>query len=119
MDTGNPNFFTTFKGKYQCVEGTATIMNTTVVMLSCTNDVQILGDAALTNYTANDEVLVLPTECRPDRVVKIPVIVNDGTDRVVPLTIDTNGNCSLPYSYASADVYLSGVNFNVSDRWYA
>ena len=117
--TRNVKAITIFKGKYQCVEGTSTIMNTINVMLTSTNDVQIMGDANLTNYTANDNVLTLPTECRPDRIVKIPVIVNDGTDRVVPFTIDTNGNCTLPYSYTSADVYLSGVNFNVSDRWYA
>lgn len=115
----NVKAITIFKGKYQCVEGASTVMNTTAVMLTSTNDVQIMGDAALDNYTAGDEVLTLPVECCPDRIVKIPVIVNDGTDRVVPFTIDTNGNCTLPYSYTSADVYLSGVNFNVSDRWYA
>lgn len=94
------------------------VADTDVVMLSCTNDVQPIGDWTLTDYTANSSFSTLPSECRPMKTLKIPVVVNDGIDRIVVLTVNTDGTMTLPSDYASATVYLSGINFNISDNWY-
>lgn len=117
-DKGNPNVFTTFKGRYLLVASAGQAVDTDVVMLSCTNDVQPIGDWTLTDYTANKPFATLHDACRPQKVVKIPVVVNDGSDRVVVMTVNTDGTMTLPFDYASATLFLSGISFNISDNWY-
>ena len=115
---GNPNFFKTFKGRYLLVASAGQVVDTDIVMLSCTNDVQPIGDWTLTDYTANNPFATLPDECKPGKVVKVPVVVNDGEDRIVVMTVNTDGAMTIPSDYSSATVYLSGINFNISDNWY-
>lgn len=116
---GNPNFWTTFKGRYTLVPGSSATFDKDVVMLSCTNDVQIIGDCDLAGYTAGSAVATLPEECRPRKVVKVPVAANDGTeDRIAVLTVNLDGTITLPFDYATGYVYFSGMNFNISDQWY-
>lgn len=115
---GNPNFWTTFKGRYTLVPAASATFDKDVVMLSCTNDVQIIGDCDLAAYTAGSAVATLPVECRPGKVVKVPVVVNDGTDRVVVMTVNIDGTMTLPFNYSAATLFLSGFNFNISDNWY-
>ena len=115
---GNPNFFKTFKGRYILVASAGQVVDTDIVMLSCTNDVQPIGDWTLTDYTANNPFATLPDECKPGKLVKVPVVVNDGEDRIVVMTVNTDGAMTIPSDYASATVYLSGINFNISDNWY-
>ena len=117
-DKGNPNVFTTFKGRYLLVASAGQVVDTDVVMLSCTNDVQPIGDWTLTDYTANEPFAKLPDECKPGKIVKVPIVVNDGEDRIVVMTVNADGAMALPSDYASATVYLSGINFNISDNWY-
>lgn len=118
IDKGNPNVFTTFKGRYHLVASAGQVVDTNVVMLSCTNDVQPIGDWTLTNYTANTPFATLPDECRPQKIVKIPVVVNDGTDRIGVMSVNTDGTMTLPFDYSVATLFLSGINFNISDNWY-
>ena len=117
-DKGNPNVFTTFKGRYHLIASAGQIVDSDVVMLSCTNDVQPIGDWALTNYAANTAFATLPIECRPSKTVKIPVVVNDGEDRIAVMTVNVDGHITLPINYSQATVFLSGINFNISDNWY-
>lgn len=116
---GNQNVFTTFKGRYELTPEPEASFDTPVVMLSCVNDVQIIGDVSLTNYIAGMPIATLPTQCTPGKLVKVPVIADDGAgDKVVTLTVDTSGIITLPFDYATAAVYFSGMNFNISDNWY-
>lgn len=117
-DTGNPNFFTTFKGRYSLVAAPGVTTSSTTVMLSCVNDVQVIGDFVLTNYAAGDLFATLPTECAPGNLVKIPVVVTGDTPVVDILTIGIDGAMFLLNNYATGMVHLSGVNFNISDKWY-
>lgn len=117
-DKGNPNVFTTFKGRYLLVASAGQVVDTDVVMLSCTNDVQPIGDWTLTDYTANESFATLPEECRPAKTVKIPVVVNDGDEKLAILTVSANGEMRLPIPMTYGMVYLSGVNFNISRNWY-
>lgn len=117
-DKGNPNVFTTFKGRYELVAAEGQTVDTSVVMLSCTNDVQTIGDWTLTNYSAGEWFAMLPIECCPGKLVKIPVVVNDGSDRMVVMTVNADGTMTLPFDYAAATLFLSGINFNISDNWY-
>lgn len=116
---GNSNFWTTFKGRYTLVPASSATFDKDVVMLSCTNDVQIIGECDLAAYTAGSAVATLPEECRPGKVVKVPVVANDGTeDRIAVLTVNLDGTITLPFDYTAGHVYFSGMNFNISDNWY-
>lgn len=115
IDTGNPNVYTTFKGRYELVPAAGQSVDTNVVMLSCTNDVQPLGDWTLVDYVGGTTFATLPAECRPGKEVMAPVVV-DGTIEV--MTVQTNGDMALVASHDMGVLYLSGINFNISDRWY-
>lgn len=118
-DTGNPNFFTTFKGLYEMVPGDGVVLTKDVVMLSCVNDVQILGDATITNYTADAVLATLPAECLPGTTVKTTVVINTGsTDYAEVMTVDIDGGIRLPVDIAEGKAYFSGMSFNISDKFY-
>lgn len=114
-DLGNPNFFTTFKGRYLLVPAPAQSVDTDVVMLTSANDVQPIGDWTILDYQASETFGTLPNECRPKKEVKIPVVIDTAIDI---LSIQTNGDMSLANSHDAGILYLSGINFNISDNWY-
>ena len=107
-ELGNPNFFKTFKGKYQVPDANNT--NHTV-MLSCTNDVIFLD-----NYTANSNRLLctLPTDLRPNANIIIYCRYNSGNGYI---TINSNGQVQA--STASREFYMRGLSFNISSNFYA
>lgn len=119
IDTGNPNVFTTFKGRYLLDDSYGYTVDNPYVMLSCTNDVQLLGDWVLQDYLPDVAFALLPSECRPAKTVKVPVAVETQDDvKMEILTIDPDGSMSLPIDVSYAMVYLSGVSFHISLRWY-
>lgn len=119
IDKGNPNFFTTFKGMFEMVPGEGVVLTKDVVMLSCVNDVQILGDATITNYTAETLLATLPQECLPGTTVKTTVVINNGAaDYAEVMTIDIDGSITLPVDIAEGKAYFSGMSFNISDKFY-
>jgi hypothetical protein len=124
-DKGNPNFFKTFKGRYELtVAPSGAEVDNVTVMLSSVNDVQVIGDFTLTDYTAKTVFATLPEECRPDKTVRIPVVIGSTTDITVAnmidiLTVEPNGEMSLWLDHDGTNkLYMSGINFNISDRWY-
>lgn len=124
-DKGNPNFWTSFKGRYQLIPSSGVVADTDVVMLSCTNDVQVIGDFDFDSYTAKTVFATLPEEVRPNKFVSIPVCVYASIDDCVPmsylniLTVSPNGEMVLEFGFnEQRKLYMSGVNFNISDRWY-
>ena len=114
-EKGNPNVFTTFKGRYTLVASAGQVVDTDVVMLSCTNDVQPIGDWTLTDYVQGATFATLPVECRPGKEVRAPVVVDDSIEI---LSVQTDGSMSLNATHDHGVVYLSGINFNISDKWY-
>lgn len=120
VDTGNTNVFTTFKGRYLLMGDTEHVVDTNVVMLSCTNDVQILGDFTLTDYIKESVIFTLPEECRPGKYVAVPVVLQNTSNYSTDiLLIAPNGDGSLVSDHSGTSfLMLSGVNFNISDRWY-
>lgn len=119
---GNPNFFKTFKGKYSLTPAEAGVWDTPVVMLSCTNDVQIIGDAHFASgYSAGTACAVLPEECRPAKGVGVPVSYHSGTNYGIStmVVVSTTGEVSFTDTFAQEVIFfVSGLNFNISDRWY-
>lgn len=99
---GNPNFFKTFKGKFELQPLGDAKWTDTTVMLSCVNDVQFLGDCT---SDAAGNMGTLPVGCRPKNKVVL-VASSNGTvypgqqiqivDNVIPskASIDTVASLS-------------------------
>lgn len=124
-DKGNPNFFKTFKGRYELsVAPSGVAVDNSTVMLSSVNDVQVIGDFELTGYSAKTAFATLPEECRPSKTVRVPVCVGDTDDIVATnmidvLSVEPNGEMSLWLDHSgTVKLYTSGTTFNISDRWY-
>lgn len=119
---GNPNFFKTFKGKYSLAPSSEGVLDAPTVMLSCTNDVQIIGDAHFADgYTAGTACAVLPEECRPAKEVGVPVSYHSGTSYGITtmVVMPSTGEVSFQDTFTE-DVmfFVSGINFNISGNWY-
>lgn len=72
---GNPNVFKTFKGRYILNQLNSSWTHD-VIMLSCVNDVQFLGNCT----TSDDGVLAqIPVECRPVSSVTMVVPTSENT----------------------------------------
>lgn len=110
---GQLNFFRTFQGVYpfECTYE----CDSKNLMLSCVEDVQFLGNITLKDYVGDNIIGVLPNECAPKYLTKFPIAVGNQIDI---LTINSNGEFSLANSYQDDIIYLCGVSFNVSNRWY-
>lgn len=109
-DAGNPNFFSTFKGRY-AVSAPDPSEPDPHVMLSCVNDVQFMCD-----FTADDTGLlcVLPEDCRPKREVRM-FAMNKTTNEGEFVTVGANGNVT----GKSVESYrMNGLSFHISDNWY-
>lgn len=122
-DLGNPNVFTLFKGRYDLTPvASLGTWDKTTVMLTSTNEVQILGDLTLDQaYTEGTVVAVLPEEVRPSKTVAFPVIYQTGQTNygLMELGIRPNGEMVLGRRAAAGTVIrVNGCQFNISDRWY-
>lgn len=113
--------FKTFKGRYELTPSTEEVWDTNTVMLSCTNDVQIIGDAHFADgYTAGTACAVLPPEVRPAKGMGIPVSYHSDTyGTTTMVVVPSTGEVSFQDTF-DRDVifFVSGINFNISDNWY-
>lgn len=121
QDTGNTNVFTVWQGRYEIVpDARHCALDVTRVMLTCTNMVQFMGDAVLTDVASGTTFMAMPEECRPSEEVRVPVAYGD---MVVLMVVSSDGSVSLMPSVghelpSAGRVCLHGVNYNVSNRWY-
>lgn len=110
-DTGDPNVFTTYKGRFEVALEDGTSATSTVVMLTVVNDVQFCGD-----YTSGTTGILgqLPDECKPEETVYVPCFETT--------------NHTLTYVFVHSDgtimgepdtVYeLNGVSFHIAGNFY-
>jgi hypothetical protein len=112
---GNPNVFKTFKGRYELTPGVGT-WDSVAVMLSCVNDVQIMGNCALDGYTAGATIATLPPECRPLTTLAVPVVSNFDLD---VMFVEPSGALKLATGFTGpGTIMLCGSSFNISHNWY-
>lgn len=112
---GNPNFFTTYKGRYALELSTGATSSNKTLMLSIVNDVQFTGSVELTGYVAGSAFATLPAACRPETPAKFPVVVGEAVEL---MSIGADGTMTLPADHATATVHLSGVSFNITGNFY-
>ena len=107
--------FKTFKGRYELTPGVGT-WDSVAVMLSCVNDVQIMGNCTLDGYTPGDTIAALPPECRPTTTLAVPVISNFEPD---VMFVEPSGALKLATGFTGpGTIMLRGSSFNISHNWY-
>ena len=118
--TGNPNVYTIFAGKYNVSLGKDVTMENTSVMLTQTNEVIFMGNCEVAAYTEGALILDLPEQCHPPMAFTIPVYHEDGAGvyGIVPLEINPNGDISCPVALADGTLYTGGRSFNIGGNWY-
>ena len=89
-------------------------------VMTLNNQVMFCGDAQLANYSANASFAALSDEGMfPTNVVVIPVCVtSESQTRLTYLTVQTNGELSLPFDYNEATVHLNGIQFTANSKYY-
>lgn len=118
-DAGNPNFFTTFKGRYTATPASGVTAGSNVVMLSCVNDVIFCGNYQVQSCTQGQTLLTLPVECRPVDSIILPISVYGDATEVVSASISTAGTISLDLTYPKPlKVFFKGWSFNISPNFY-
>lgn len=108
-DTGNPNVFTTFKGRYQVTVADGASYDSTAVMLSCVNDVIFMGNAS---SNQDGLIMTLPPDCTPNENVTVPCGSGDG---VLLLTVGADGSIS---GQPNTMYHSNGISFNISGNFY-
>ena len=119
VDTGNPNVYTTYKGRYQmqyAAEATAESAN---VMLTASNSVQFLADVQLTGYTAGQPFATLPSQCTPDDTVFFYCALEAGS-AIAPAMVQVNpvGEMMLDTDVADGVLHMTGAMLNIACNWY-
>lgn len=118
-DKGNPNVFTTFFGQYRLILSEGVVSTNEIIMLTCINTVQFLGDIVLNGYLADSVVAMLPEPCIPESDVILPVIITrDETKQIGYITVTSQGDLKLAENYETGIVRLSGTSFNISNNYY-
>lgn len=118
--TGNPNVYTIYAGKYTVSLGKNATMENTTVMLTQTNEVIIMGNCEVAAYAEGALILDLPEQCCPPMMFTIPVYHEDATGayEIVPLEIHPNGEISCPVALTDGALYTGGRSFNIGGKWY-
>ena len=118
--TGNPNVYTIYSGKFELTLGEGVTMENKAVMLTQTNEVIFMGNCEVAAYTEGEMILDLPEQCYPPMTFTIPAYHEDSTGayEVVPLEIHQNGNISCPVALADGTLYTGGRSFNIGGKWY-
>lgn len=87
-------------------------------ILSSFNDVIFLENFELDNYTANNTVGTLPSDCVPSTNIYLPCVISETSTAITILKIDTNGNLSIPSSHSSAILHTLGLTFNICANYF-
>lgn len=100
-------------GRYELEKADGVMLDNAGVMLSKQQIVQLLGNAS--QVTAGSVFATLPSECRPDSEVMLPVVVTGTASSVAVLTMSPTGEmrCS-----AGGTVHLNGISFHICSNYY-
>ena len=119
-DLGNPNFFTTFKGRYALATAEGVETDNSTVMLTSNNVVCLCGDFAMEGYAIGDVFATLPPECSPGKPVYVAMAANVGS--VVPCVVEVSADGGMRVAYPSEGslsvLYASSVCFSINESIY-
>lgn len=84
-------------------------------ILTMDNIVELMGNMVLDGYVGYTALATLPESMRPIYEIAVPVYLDN---TLIRLTVNPNGELSIPASGSGDTLYLNGVMFNVCDRYY-
>lgn len=110
-DTGDPNVYTTYMGRYEVVLEDGSSATSPVVMLTIVNQVQFCG-----NYTSGATGVIgqLPEECKPADTIYLPCFetTNNALSYVF---IHTDGTMM---GEPDTTYELNGLEFHIAGNYY-
>ena len=119
-DLGNPNFFTTFKGRYALTPAEGVTVDNPTVMLTSNNVVCLCGDFAMEGYAIGGVFATLPPECSPDKPVYVAMAANVGS--VVPCVVEVSADGGMrvvhPSEGSVGALYASSACFSINESIY-
>ena len=120
VQTGNPNVYTIYAGKFELGLGEGVTMENASMMLTNANEAIFMGNCKVVAYTEGEPILELPEQCYPPLMFTIPVYHKDGAGvcKIVPLEIYPNGDVSCPVALTDGALYTGGRSFNIGGNWY-
>lgn len=114
-DTGDPRLAAPiWVGRYEITPADGVTLDNAGVMLSKQQIVQLLGNAS--PVTAGSVFAILPSECRPDSEVMLPIVVTGSTSSEQEVTVNVKGGTAtvdIPALSGSAKVPSSEVKVTV------
>lgn len=118
--TGNPNVYTIYAGKFELGLGEGVTMENADMMLTQTNEAIFMGNCEVVAYTEGAPILDLPEQCCPPMMFMIPVYHKDGAGvyEIIPLEIYPNGDVSCPAALTDGTLYTGGRSFNIGGKWF-
>lgn len=121
VDTGNPNFFNTYKGRYEVELAENASSTSSIVMETCVNDVQFCGNFTFSgSYTIGDVIFTLPESLIPITPIYLPIPVQIITGGSIGfLVINNDGRVWASQSYDSPTFRLRGLSFNLACNFYS
>lgn len=122
-DKGNPNFATNFKGRYVVAPREGVQLSNPVIMLTITNDAQILGSFKAESFKARQTFLAepLPEILRPAVDIHIPCVFQDssGEWETIAVTVCADGNMFTQQNLTlPTTIFTAGVVYNTSNKYY-
>lgn len=107
-DSGDPRFAAPiWEGRYEVTPAEGVTLSSSTVMLTKANQCQLCGDAE--NVTAGEVFATLPEECRPARVLHLPVCVGGSGSETVSL----EGKVTIAGQTATGEVDVPGQTASV------
>ena len=113
-DAGNPNFFTTYKGRYTMTPAANVSLESNALMLTCTNFVQFTGDFVLqADFGAGVTIATLPEEVVPVDGAYLSA-VHDA--KLTLLVVDDAGEISTTEALSAGTV--TPLCYNIAGNFY-
>lgn len=120
-DTGNPDTFVTFFGRYPVTLPSGVVSDTPYVMKTNNNLICFLSDV---QFDANSSpILTLDAECVPGNDLRFPCYYDDGNGNIsleMVIISSLTGNLTVLPNIAAQGglLYLNGLTFSMNSAYY-
>lgn len=125
---GDPNVFTTYRGRYEFTMAESATCNSPYAMLTCINTVQFTENVELAStFTVPGVFCTLPEALRPKGAVELAAIVqlSDGTMHMARVELASTGTMTITRDFIVANenpitvIYLDSISFDLASNHYS
>lgn len=126
-DKGNPNVFTTYRGRYQFTMSEGATCNSPYAMLTCINTVQFTENVELAStFSVPGVFCTMPEVLRPKGAVELAAIVqlSDGTMHMARVELANDGTMTITRDFIVANenpisvIFLDSVSYDLASNHY-